>query len=153
MFAPRLWSEIVSLLERFFSGEEEIIPKKSTSSTSKANTSKSKEASSGSKATNSSSKKKRAASTEDDSEGEVRATKKPKTAGRVINEDGTEMYELGNNRFVSVSEFKGKMLVNIREYYEKEGKLNPGKKGISLSRDQYLALKKTIKIIDDLLED
>ncbi len=36
---------------------------------------------------------------------------------------------LGNNRFVNISEFKGKYLINIREYYETNGKLNPGKKG------------------------
>jgi hypothetical protein len=32
-------------------------------------------------------------------------------------------------RFVSVGEFKGKPLVNIREYYEKNGQQLPGNKG------------------------
>ncbi len=34
-------------------------------------------------------------------------------------------------RFVSVSNFKGKMLVNIREYYEdkESGETRPGRKG------------------------
>jgi hypothetical protein len=61
------------------------------------------------------------------------------------------MYELGNKRYVSVSEFKGKKLVNIREYYEKDGKLLPGKKGISLSQDQYNKLKELLDKIDDKL--
>ena len=32
-------------------------------------------------------------------------------------------------RFVSVSEFKGKKLVNIREYYDAGGEMKPGRKG------------------------
>lgn len=61
------------------------------------------------------------------------------------------MYELGGKRYVSVSEFKGKKLVNIREYYQKDGKTLPGKKGISLSEEQYESLKKVISIIDEKL--
>jgi hypothetical protein len=52
-------------------------------------------------------------------------------------------------RFVSVSEFRGKPLVNIREYYEANGKLLPGKKGVSLSTDQWEQLKKFIDKIDN----
>lgn len=63
------------------------------------------------------------------------------------------MHDLGNKRYISVSTFKGKSLINIREYYEKDGKLLPGKKGISLSQDQYLNLKKHLKKIDAALED
>ena len=36
-------------------------------------------------------------------------------------------------RFVDVRDFKGKTLVDIREYYDAGGELKPGKKGISLS--------------------
>ena len=32
-------------------------------------------------------------------------------------------------RFAYVSEFRGRKMVNIREYYEKDGKILPGKKG------------------------
>lgn len=44
--------------------------------------------------------------------------------------------DISNNRKASVSSFKGKMLLNLREYYHKDGQLLPGKKGISLSKDQ-----------------
>ena len=40
---------------------------------------------------------------------------------------------LGRMRFVDVRDFKGKTLVDIREYYDAGGELKPGKKGISLS--------------------
>ena len=40
-------------------------------------------------------------------------------------------------RKACVSNFKGKYLLDIREYYEKEGKLLPGFKGISLPPDQW----------------
>ncbi|VVC45189.1 Hypothetical protein CINCED_3A024342 [Cinara cedri] len=39
-------------------------------------------------------------------------------------------FELDKNRFVKVREFKGKLFVDIREFYEKNGELCPGKKGM-----------------------
>jgi len=52
-------------------------------------------------------------------------------------------------RFVSVSEFKGKKLVNIREYYTKDGKTLPGNKGISLTIEQFRELVKVIPQLED----
>ncbi|XP_069110054.1 activated RNA polymerase II transcriptional coactivator p15-like [Argopecten irradians] len=43
--------------------------------------------------------------------------------------NGEQMFQLSKMRFVSVSEFRGKVLVGIREYYEADGDLRPGKKG------------------------
>lgn len=63
------------------------------------------------------------------------------------------MLDLGNNRFVVVRSFKGKALVDIREFYEKDGKTMPGKKGISLSRDQFNTFKNLIDEIDAKLND
>lgn len=36
--------------------------------------------------------------------------------------------------------FKGKHYINIREYYEKEGQMLPGQKGISLPEEQWARL-------------
>ena len=55
-------------------------------------------------------------------------------------------------RFVNVSEFKGKAYINIREYYESDGKVLPGKKGISLSVEQWEALKSFMGKIDSDLK-
>ena len=51
-----------------------------------------------------------------------------------------------------MSEFKGKAYVNIREYYESDGKMLPGKKGISLGIEQWEALKTFISKIDSDLK-
>lgn len=59
-------------------------------------------------------------------------------------------YSLGKNRFIKLSEFKGKWYINIREYYNADGELRPGKKGIMLSLEQWQKLK---GFVDDLDED
>ena len=41
-------------------------------------------------------------------------------------------FQLSRMRFASVTEFRGKKMVNIREYYEADGELKPGRKGILL---------------------
>lgn len=55
----------------------------------------------------------------------------------ILGKDG-EWWCLSNNRYVRISEFKGKKYVDIREYYvDDSGELKPGKKGISLSPEQF----------------
>lgn len=50
---------------------------------------------------------------------------------------------LGGKRKVMVSTFKGKLLINIREFYEDRatGEEKPGNKGIALSLEQWNSLK------------
>lgn len=41
---------------------------------------------------------------------------------------------------VVVSSFKGQVLVNVREWYQKDGEWKPTSKGIALTKDQWKAL-------------
>lgn len=41
---------------------------------------------------------------------------------------GSHVAQLGRTRRVQINEFKGKQLVDIREFYEKDDKMLPGKK-------------------------
>merc|ERR550534_3220628 len=48
-----------------------------------------------------------------------------------------ESWDLGKKKWMRVNEFKGRVLYDIREMYEKDGEMKPGSKGISLSREQW----------------
>jgi len=48
-----------------------------------------------------------------------------------------KIWDLGKSRKVSLSQFKGSTYVDIREYYMADGEEKPGKKGISLSIEQW----------------
>ncbi|CAO4374354.1 unnamed protein product [Caenorhabditis nigoni] len=86
-------------------------------------------------------------------EPEQKKAKKEETTGRLKDSDGNEMFEIGNLRYATVSKFKGKEYVNIREYYiDKETqKMQPSRKGISLSKAQWANLKDLIPEIDKKL--
>ncbi|NXJ12028.1 TCP4 polymerase, partial [Odontophorus gujanensis] len=74
-----------------------------------------------------------------------RAAVKPQE--RCSEEEG--MFQIGKMRYVRVSCFKGKVLVDIREFYmDKEGDMKPGRKGIALSAEQWNQLKEIIPEID-----
>jgi hypothetical protein len=49
-------------------------------------------------------------------------------------------WELGGAKRATILEFKGKRFIDIREYYEKNGEMLPGKKGICLNFQQFEAL-------------
>uniref|UniRef100_A0A8C9EWJ4 Activated RNA polymerase II transcriptional coactivator p15 n=1 Tax=Pavo cristatus TaxID=9049 RepID=A0A8C9EWJ4_PAVCR len=62
---------------------------------------------------------------------------------------GSVYLQIGKMRYVRVSCFKGKVLVDIREFYmDKEGDMKPGRKGIALSAEQWNQLKEIIPEID-----
>lgn len=63
--------------------------------------------------------------------------------------EGEKYVQLGQQKRVTVREFKGKVLVDIREFYGKDKEdEKPGKKGICLNQEQWACLKKSINTID-----
>ncbi|XP_065911040.1 activated RNA polymerase II transcriptional coactivator p15-like [Dysidea avara] len=62
--------------------------------------------------------------------------------------DLDDKLELSPKRFVTVRTFKGRIMVDIREYWDSDGELKPGKKGISLSLEQWEKLKGFVSEID-----
>lgn len=75
--------------------------------------------------------------------------KKPVESGtNRVNKPGEDpTWELDRMRYVKVRHFKGKIQVDIREYYEKDGKEMPGKRGLSLTVAQW---KKLCESMDDI---
>jgi len=70
-----------------------------------------------------------------------------------IQSDTDTKFFLGKMKYVSVRQFKNMILVDIREYYEKDGELRPGKKGISLQAEQWNLLKENIEEIDNKIQE
>ncbi|KAL3626882.1 hypothetical protein CASFOL_029287 [Castilleja foliolosa] len=65
---------------------------------------------------------------------------------------GLIICRLSNKRRVTVSKFKGKKLVSIREYYKKDGKELPKLKGINLTVEQWAKLKENIPAIEEAIK-
>lgn len=54
--------------------------------------------------------------------------------------DATVSFGIGDKRKASVSEFKSRTYVNVREFYEKDGALLPGSKGLALEKSHWEVL-------------
>ncbi|KAF2173649.1 hypothetical protein M409DRAFT_15927 [Zasmidium cellare ATCC 36951] len=65
--------------------------------------------------------------------------------------DGNEYWEISGKRRLQVSEFKGNTMIGIREFYEKDGEMLPGKKGISLNLDQFNAFIELLPQLEGVL--
>lgn len=79
-----------------------------------------------------------------DNQGPAGDTKKAKVtsgndASSKTDSNGDQYWEISKMRRVTVSEFRGKTMVSVREYYEKDGQELPGKK-VSFSFDNFLCL-------------
>ncbi|XP_073304863.1 RNA polymerase II transcriptional coactivator KELP [Primulina huaijiensis] len=67
-------------------------------------------------------------------------------------EGGLIMCRLSKSRRVTISEFRGRTLVSIREYYSKGGKELPSAKGISLTPEQWASFKKNLPAIEKAIK-
>ncbi|TFK44715.1 transcriptional Coactivator p15-domain-containing protein [Crucibulum laeve] len=67
--------------------------------------------------------------------------------------EGEKYIDLGKKKRVTVRAFKGIPLVDIREYYGATGEEKPGKKGISLTLEQWETLKDSSDAIDKLFSE
>ncbi|KAL9263565.1 RNA polymerase II transcriptional coactivator KIWI-like protein [Drosera capensis] len=76
----------------------------------------------------------------------------PKKAARMSSDD-ILVCEISKNRRVAVRNWNGKIMVDIREFYVKDGKQMPGKKGISLTMDQWNILREHIEEINKAVEE
>lgn len=73
---------------------------------------------------------------------------KSKSSSSSRNDEDENSWSLGKNRFLKVREFKGKFYVDIREFYDDNGEMKPGRKGISLSLEQWNTVKNCIDDVD-----
>ncbi|KAL3456321.1 transcriptional Coactivator p15-domain-containing protein [Aspergillus heterothallicus] len=79
--------------------------------------------------------------------------KSPGNLTRKEDANGDGYWEISKMRRVTVSSFRGKTMVHIREYYEKDGEEHPGKKGISLPVEQFSALLTLLPDIEAALKE
>ena len=61
--------------------------------------------------------------------------------------------KLDDKKRITVRKFKGKLLVDNREFYNDKGEMKPGKKGIALSKENWNKLKDYINVIDEAIEN
>ncbi|CAM0882316.1 unnamed protein product [Alopecurus aequalis] len=74
--------------------------------------------------------------------------------GKELDDNGDLILcRLSSNRRVTLQEFRGMMLVSIREYYLKDGKEMPGSKGISMTVEQWEAFCKSVPAIEDAIKN
>ncbi|KAJ8629527.1 hypothetical protein MRB53_022850 [Persea americana] len=89
-----------------------------------------------------------------DSDGSKQPKKNPKrSADDDEDTDSITICDISKNRRVSVRTWQGKAVVDIREFYMKDGKQMPGKKGISLSMDQWKILRDHVDEIDQVVAE
>ena len=71
---------------------------------------------------------------------------------RKFDEGHEVVFNINAMRRVTLREFRGKTLIDIREYYsDAAGDLRPGKKGISLTEEQWAKLVELMPKINEAL--
>ncbi|KAL4073964.1 transcriptional Coactivator p15-domain-containing protein [Scleroderma yunnanense] len=71
----------------------------------------------------------------------------------LTNAEGEKYVDLGKKRRATVRTFKGKVFLDIREYFGPDDDEKPGKKGISLALEQWDILKSNISAIDSFFAE
>ncbi|OQR86249.1 hypothetical protein ACHHYP_10779 [Achlya hypogyna] len=84
---------------------------------------------------------------DDDDANAADQVKKAKTTVGEKLADGSVAFDLSAKKQVTVRSWKSAVLVDLREYYEAGGERKPGKKGISLPKDQF---KKLMRLASDV---
>ncbi|KAF7981835.1 hypothetical protein HWV62_31361 [Athelia sp. TMB] len=74
-------------------------------------------------------------------------------SGIKTSSDGEKYLELGKKKRATVRSFKGTSMLDIREFYEKDGKELPGKKGISINEEQWAKIKDNADAIDSMFAE
>lgn len=68
-------------------------------------------------------------------------------------ESSDKMFAIGNSRFVTVSWFRGRMYVSIREYTSGPGNVYPTKRGISLKPYEWENMMKKLSKINMCIKE
>ncbi|CAG9857007.1 unnamed protein product [Phyllotreta striolata] len=61
-------------------------------------------------------------------------------------------WSLGKNRFLKLTEFKNSWYLDVREFYNADGDMKPGRKGIMLTMEQWQKLKGFMGEIDEAIK-
>ncbi|KAJ0666057.1 putative transcription factor ssDNA-binding-TF family [Helianthus annuus] len=91
---------------------------------------------------------------EDEQEEEDSEDDKKKRKGDKEYDDEGDLIvcRLSDKRRVTLTEFRGKSLVSIREYYKRDGKELPSSKGISLTAEQWSVFSKNVPAIEKAIK-
>ena len=60
---------------------------------------------------------------------------------------------LDKKKRITVHKFKGQLKIDIREYYEDNGEMKPGKRGLSLNLENWNKLKEFMEQIDEAIDN
>ncbi|OJD16440.1 hypothetical protein AJ78_03381 [Emergomyces pasteurianus Ep9510] len=74
-------------------------------------------------------------------------------AEKNIDSNGDIYWNISRLRRLTVSSFKGRTMVSVREYYEKEGQELPGKKGISMPLEQFNTLIQLLPSVEAVIKE
>jgi rhodanese-related sulfurtransferase len=78
---------------------------------------------------------------------------KPSTSRPEKDSESQSTFSLSEKRKITVRKWKNAILVDLREYFRNaNNELLPGKKGISISLDQWKQLKEFIPEIDETIK-